>query len=221
MEVHGTDEAAPRGRRVRIALVDDHPFLRDGVRALISAESDMEVIGEAGDGVEAIDLYRSKRPDVMILDLQMPRLSGTEVIGQIIGEYPRARIIVLTTYTGDAQAIRALRMGATGYLLKTSVRTELVDAVRAVHAGRRYLSPEVAQEIAMHFEDHSLTPREKDVLELAADGNSNKQIGARLSLSEDTVKGYMRLIFAKLGASDRTHAVTLAIRRGIIDVRKD
>jgi DNA-binding NarL/FixJ family response regulator len=206
---------------IRVALADDHPLLRAGVISLLSTEPDIIVVGEASDGEEAIALYAKSRPDILILDLQMPNLTGIDVISKVLKESPRARIIVLTTYAGDAQATRALRLGVIGYILKTSVGDELVKAIRTVYNGRKFLSPEVAREIATHFEDQSLTPRERDVLTLAADGNSNKQISAKLSLSEDTVKGYMRLIFAKLGASDRTHAVTLAMRRGIIDIKKE
>ncbi|WP_239987375.1 response regulator [Sphingosinithalassobacter portus] len=206
------------GQSIRIAVVDDHPLLREGVQAVIDGQADMTLVGEAGTGIEAIALYRETRPDILLIDLQMPDLDGVSAIARIREEFPAARIIVLTTYSGDARALQALRAGASGYLLKSSLRRELLDAVRSVHSGGKHLNAEVASEIALHMEDQRLTPRERDVIELVAQGNSNKQIAARLSLSEDTIKGHMKAIFAKLGALDRTHAVMLAARRGIIEI---
>ena len=204
--------------RIRIAIADDHPMLREGVHVVIEGEDDMEVVGEAASGREAVALYRDLRPDLMLIDIQMPGGNGVDAIRQIRKEFPEARLIVLTTYSGDARALDALRAGASGYLLKNSLRRELLDAMRSVHNGGKHLNAEVASQIAVHISDQALTPREREVLQLAAEGNSNKQIAHRLTLSEDTIKGHMKVIFAKLGASDRTHAVTLAARRGMIAI---
>ena len=203
---------------IRVLAVDDHPLLRDGIAALIGSEEDMELIGEAPNGREALDLFRKLRPDITLMDLQMPEMNGIDAIGAIRGEFPDARIIVLTTQPGDVHVSRALRAGARAYLLKGELRKELLDTIRAVHAGRKRLSGEAAAEIAEHAADDTLTPRELDVLRLVAGGNANKEIGAQLSLTEVTVKSHVKNILAKLGANDRTHAVTIALKRGIIDL---
>ena len=203
---------------IRVLTVDDHPLLRDGIAALIGSEEDMELIGEASNGREGLDLFRKFRPDVTLMDLQMPEMNGIDAIGAIRGEFPEARIIVLTTHPGDVQVSRALKAGARAYLMKGELRKELLETIRAVHAGQKRLSSEVAAEIAEHVTDSSLTPREIDVLRLVAAGNANKEVGARLSLTEVTIKSHMKNILAKLGANDRTHAVTIALKRGIIDL---
>src|ERR1700719_3835342 len=203
---------------IRVLTVDDHPLLRDGIAALIGSEEDMELIGEASNGREGLDMFRKFRPDVTLMDLQMPEMNGIDAIGAIRGEFPEARIIVLTTHPGDVQVSRALKAGARAYLMKGELRKELLETVRAVHAGQKRLSSEVAAEIAEHVTDSSLTPREIDVLRLVAAGNANKEVGARLSLTEVTIKSHMKNILAKLGANDRTHAVTIAVKRGIIDL---
>jgi DNA-binding NarL/FixJ family response regulator len=203
---------------IRVLAVDDHPLLREGVAALISTEEDMELIGEASNGREALDLFRKFHPDVTLMDLQMPEMNGIDAIGAIRGEFPDARIIVLTTQPGDVQVSRALKAGARAYLLKGMLRKELLETIRAVHTGQKRLSPEIATEIAEHATDGALTPREIEVLRLVAAGNANKEIGARLSLTEVTVKSHVKNVLAKLGANDRTHAVTIALKRGIIDL---
>jgi len=201
-----------------VLAVDDHPLLREGIAALIGSEEDMELVGEASNGREALDLFRKYQPDITLMDLRMPEMNGIDAIGAIRGEFPDARIIVLTTHPGDVQVSRALKAGARGYLLKGMLRKELMETIRAVHAGQKRLSSEVAAEIAEHATDHGLTPREIDVLRLVAVGNANKEVAARLSLTEVTVKSHVKNILAKLGASDRTHAVTIALKRGIIDL---
>jgi DNA-binding NarL/FixJ family response regulator len=203
---------------IRVLTVDDHPLLRDGIAALIGSEEDMELTGEASNGREGLDLCRKLRPDVTLMDLQMPEMNGIDAIGAIRSEFPDARIIVLTTHPGDVQVSRALKAGARAYLMKGELRKELLETVRAVHAGQKRLSSDVAAEIAEHVTDSSLTPREIGVLRLVAAGNANKEVGALLSLTEVTVKGHMKNILAKLGANDRTHAVTIALKRGIIDL---
>jgi DNA-binding NarL/FixJ family response regulator len=203
---------------IRILTVDDHALLRQGIAALVNGESDMKLVAEATDGQEAIDKFRLHRPDVTLMDLQMPTMNGIEAIIGIRSEFPNARIIVLTTYTGDVQVLRALKAGARGYLLKGHVRRELLDTIRAVHAGQKRIPPEVAAELAEHATDEGLTSREIDVLRLIAAGNANKEIAAQLSIAEDTVKSHVTNILAKLGANDRTHAVTLALKRGIIEL---
>jgi DNA-binding NarL/FixJ family response regulator len=201
-----------------VLAVDDHPLLREGIAALIGSEEDMEWVGEASNGREALDLFRKYQPDITLMDLRMPEMNGIDAIGAIRGEFPDARIIVLTTNPGDVQVSRALKAGARGYLLKGMLRKELSETIRAVHAGRKRLSSEAAAEIAEHAIDDALTPREIDVLRLVAAGNANKEIGAQLSLTEVTVKTHVKNILAKLGANDRTHAVTIALKRGIIDL---
>lgn len=203
---------------IRILIVDDHPILRLGVIALIEGQSDMQLVGEATNGADALAMFRSTRPDVTLMDLQMPRMNGVDSIVAIRTEFANARIIVLTTYDGDAQAMRALKAGAVGYLLKSTVRKDLLDTVRAIHAGRRHLPAEIAQEIAFHASDDALSEREIAVLQHVAAGKANKEIAWLLSISEDTVKAHMRSIFAKLDVNDRTQAVTAALRRGIIEL---
>jgi DNA-binding NarL/FixJ family response regulator len=203
---------------IRVFSVDDHPLLREGIAALIGIQSDMQMIGEASNGREALEQFRTHHPDVTLMDLQMPEMSGIDAISAIRGEFPDARIIVLTTYSGDFQVSRALKAGARGYLLKGMLRQELLQTIRAVHAGRKRLSAEIAAEIAEHATDDVLTPREIDVLRLIAMGNANKDIARKLSLSEETVKGNVKNILAKLGVHDRTHAVTTGLKRGIIDL---
>ncbi|NLS26442.1 Response regulator protein VraR [Sphingomonas sp. S2M10] len=203
---------------IRILLVDDHMLLREGVRAVVSTQDDMEIAGEASGGGEAIEAYARIQPDLVLMDLQMADMSGLDAITAIRAASPHARIIVLTTYSGDGRAIKALRAGAMGYLLKASLRNQLLEAIRSVHHGGKHLDASVATAIALHVLDEDLTEREVSVLTLAAWGNSNKQIAARLELSEETVKGHMKALFAKLGASDRTHAVTIAAKRGLIEL---
>ena len=203
---------------IRILSVDDHALLRQGIAALVGNQSDMELVAEATNGREAVELFRKHLPDVTLMDLQMPEMNGIDALSAIRGEFPEARVIVLTTYTGDVQVFRALKAGARAYLLKGLLRKELTETIRAVHAGQKRLAPEIAAEIAEHAIDGSLTPREIDVLRLIAVGNANKEIGAQLSLTEETVKGHVKNIMAKLGAKDRTHAVTIGLKRGIFEL---
>ena len=203
---------------IRVLSVDDHPLLRGGIAALIGNQTDMQVVAEACNGREALEQFRKHRPDITLMDLQMPEMSGIDAISAIRGEFPEARIIILTTHAGDVQVSRALKAGARAYLLKGSLRNELLETIRAVHAGQKRVSSEVAAEIAEHSTDDALTPREIDVLRLAAKGNSNKEIAAQLSLTEETVKSHIRNILAKLEAKDRTHAVAMGAKRGIIDL---
>jgi DNA-binding NarL/FixJ family response regulator len=203
---------------IRILTVDDHALLREGIAALVNTEPDMKLVAEASNGEEAIEKFRSHRPDVTLMDLQMPGLNGIEAINRIQSEFPNARIIVLTTYTGDIQVLRALKAGARGYILKGHVHRELLDAIRAVHAGKKRIPPEIAVELADHAADDELSPREIDVLRLIAAGNANKQIADQLSIGEATVKGHVTNILSKLAANDRTHAVTIGLKRGIIEL---
>jgi DNA-binding NarL/FixJ family response regulator len=203
---------------IRILTVDDHPLLRKGIAALANAEPDLKLVAEASNGKEAIEAFRAHRPDVTLMDLQMPDADGLDAIEAIRGEFPDARIIVLTTYSGDSRVLRALKVGARGYILKGHVHKELLDAIRAVHAGQKRIPPEIAAELAEHATDDALTGREIDVLRLIADGNSNKQIADQLSIGEATVKSHVTNILSKLGANDRAHAVTIGLKRGIIEL---
>jgi len=203
---------------IQILTVDDHALLRKGIAGLVSAEPDMEVIAEASTGVEAIQQFREYRPDVTLMDLLMPDMGGIEAIIAIRNEFPDARIIVLTTYTGDVQVARALKAGARAFVLKARVNRELLETIRAVHAGQKRISPEIVAEMAGHAADSELSARELDVLRLIAAGNANKEIAARLAITEETVKSHVTNILAKLRAKDRTHAVTIGLKRGIIDL---
>jgi DNA-binding NarL/FixJ family response regulator len=203
---------------IRILTVDDHPLLRKGIAALVNAEPDMKLVAEASDGQEAIEKFRLHRPDVTLMDLQMPGLNGVEAISRIQSEFPNARIIVLTTYTGDVQALRALRAGARAYVLKREVPRELLETIRAVHAGRKRIPSEIAVELVDRARG-DLTPREIDVLRLIAAGNANKQIADQLSIGEASVKSHVANILSKLGANDRAHAVAIGLKRGIIELQ--
>ncbi len=203
---------------IRILTVDDHPVLRDGVAALIATQPDMTLIAEASTGRDAIEQFRKHHPDVVLMDLQMPDLGGIEAMIAIREESQNARFIVLTTYKGDVQVLRAIRAGARGYLLKSMLRTELIDTIRAVHAGQKRIPADLATELADHAADDELTAREIEVLRSIATGNSNKMTADKLSVTEETIKGHVKNILSKLGANDRTHAVTIALKRGIIDL---
>ena len=203
---------------IRILAVDDHPVFRQGIAGLIEGQADMTLVGEASNGREAIQQFRAQRPDVTLMDLQMPEMNGLDAIIAIRNEFPQARIVVLTTYTGDIQVLRALKAGAQGYLLKNLLHKELLQTIRAVHAGKKALSPEASHEIASHATDDALTPAEVAVLRLIAAGNANKQISYQLSISEETVKSRVKNILSKLGAKDRTHAAMIALKRGIIEL---
>jgi DNA-binding NarL/FixJ family response regulator len=213
----GPAEAKPM-QPIRIMTVDDHPALREGLATMIGSQEDLVLVAEAGTGREAIALFEQHLPDVTVLDLKLPDMNGIDVLNKIRSAHPAARIVILTTYLADAQALRALKAGAQGYLLKATLRTDLFDAIRAAHAGERRLPPEVASELAQHAADESLTEREIQVLRQVAAGCSNKVIGERLFITEDTVKGHLRSILLKLNANDRTHAVTIAVRRGILEL---
>jgi DNA-binding NarL/FixJ family response regulator len=203
---------------IRILTVDDHPLLREGIAAVLSSETDMIIVAEASNGHEAIEQFRTHRPDITLMDLQMPVMAGTDSILAIQKDFPGARIIVLTTYSGDAQAARALKAGASGYLLKSMLRKELAETIRNVHAGRKRIPPEIAIEMAEHHADDALSEREIEVLRQVAAGNANKMIALRLHISEETVKTHLKNILSKLGANDRTHAVTIALKRGIFNI---
>ncbi|UWZ86971.1 response regulator transcription factor [Occallatibacter riparius] len=208
----------PEGRKTRVLIVDDHPVLRDGILASIRAQSDMEVVGEATCGQEAISLFSQKRPDITLMDLRLPDMSGNDAIVQIRSTFPNARIIVLTTYQGDVQAIKAFKAGAMAYLLKSSLRKDLLNTIRSVLEGRKVIPPEIAAAMASHVADDELSARELQILRHVADGLSNKLIADRLSLSPDTVKSHLANVMAKLNANDRTHAVTIAVKRGYFDL---
>ena len=203
---------------IKVLAVDDHPLLREGIAAVLERQQDIVEVGEATNGREAIESFRAHRPDVTLMDLQMPEMSGIDAMIAIRREFPNARIVVLTTYRGDAQAVRAFKAGASGYLLKSMLRKDLPDTIRAVHAGQRRIPPEIAAEIAEHHTDDALTDREIEVLRLVAAGKANKIVAAELAITEETVKAHMRSILAKLAANGRTHAVTIALKRGIIDI---
>jgi len=203
---------------IRILVVDDHPLLREGVVSMLEHRTDMTVVGEACDGAEAVAQFRQLKPDVTLMDVQMPVMNGVDAIVAIRSEFPEARILVLTTYSGDVQAVRALKAGATGYLLKSSLRTEMLDAIENVHRGRKHLQSDVAAQIALHVVEQELSEREIAVLREVALGKANKEIARTLSLSDETVKAHLKNIFAKLDVTDRTHAVTVAARRGIIEL---
>jgi len=203
---------------IRLLTVDDHALLRKGIRTLLGAERDMELVGEASTGREAIEAFRAHRPDITLMDLQMPDMNGIEAIIAIRGEFPDARIIVLSTYAGDVQVLRALKAGARAYLLKGNVNKELLTTIRAVYQGQKRISAEIASDLAEHTGEDELTEREMEVLRLVAAGNANKEIAAQLTLAEDTVKRHVTNILAKLQANDRTHAVTIGLKRGIIQL---
>jgi DNA-binding NarL/FixJ family response regulator len=204
--------------RIRVLSVDDHALIREGIAALISTQSDMTLVGEASNGREAIEQFRRHRPDVTLMDVQMPELDGVDALIAIRQEFPGARIVVLTTYSGDVLAARALKAGAQAYLLKGALRKELLETIRTVHKGLRHVASAVATQLAEHVTDDALTSREIDVLRLVARGHSNKIVADRLSISEETVKGHIKNILSKLDAHDRTHAVTIALKRGVIDL---
>ncbi|HEY0797218.1 MAG TPA: response regulator transcription factor [Acidisarcina sp.] len=202
---------------ITVLCVDDHPLMRDGIAFALREQQDMTLVAEAENGKEAIMAYRRHRPDVTLMDLQMPVMNGIDATAAIIKEFPRARIVILTTYSGDIQATRALQVGAKGYLLKGMLRTDLVKTIRQVHAGQHSIPTDIAQEIAAHVSAEGLTPREIEVLRCVATGISNKAVADLLGLSEDTVKGHMRNVLAKLHANDRTHAVMIALQRGYLE----
>jgi DNA-binding NarL/FixJ family response regulator len=214
----GWKDMSEHSRPIRVLVVDDHPLLRQGIAALIAAESDVTLAGACSSGREAIQRFPKLRPDVTLMDLQMPEMSGLDAMIAIRREWPDARVVILTTYTGDAQIVRAMKAGAAGYLAKDAVPEELIDTIRTVHAGRKTVSPQVAVKLAAHATDDPLTPAEIDVLHLIAAGNTNKLVGDQLHITEDTVKARVKNILSKLGAHDRTHAVTIALKRGIIEL---
>lgn len=217
MEKSDSETNSDGSRVTTILVVDDHPLVRKGITGLIAEQSDLRVVAEAANGREAIDQFRSHRPAITLMDLQMPELNGIDAMIAIRGEFPEAAIIVLTTYAGDVAVLRALKAGARAYLLKNTLHKDLLDSIRAVREGRRTLSPELSFELAEHAGHEALTPAEIAVLRLVAEGNSNKHIGRRLGLTEDTVKNRVKSILAKLGAEDRTQAVMIGLRRGIIE----
>lgn len=205
-------------RSITVLIVDDHPLIREGIEAVVGGYDDITVVGEASNGLEAIRLYRTTQPDVTLMDVQMPELNGIGAISSIMSEFPHARIAVLTTYRGDVRALQAIKTGARGYLLKSTLRHELIETIRALAAGKRRFPPEIAAELAAHLDQDSLTNREAQVLKHVANGLSNKETALALTIGEDTVKGHLRNIMDKLGAHNRTHAVTIGIQRGIIDL---
>ena len=203
---------------IRVLVVDDHPVVREGVAGLVRIQADMALVAEAANGREAIQQFRAHRPDVALMDLQMPEMSGLDALLAIRTEFPEARVIMLTTYEGDVHILRALKAGAQGYLLKSTLHSDLLHTIRAVHAGKKGLSPEVSFEIAQHMSDETLTPAETVVLRLIAAGNANKEIADQLGVTEDTIKGRVKSILAKLDANDRTHAAIIGLKRGIIEL---
>jgi DNA-binding NarL/FixJ family response regulator len=204
--------------RIRILIVDDHPLLREGIVSLVEKQADMLIVAEASNGKEALQLFQQHVPDITLMDLRLPGIDGIETMTAILAQFPDAKIIVLTSFSGDAQISRALKAGARGYLLKDSLRKELLEAIRTVQAGRKRISPEIAAQIAEHAIDTTLTRREIEVLRLIAAGNPNKLVADKLSVTEDTIKMHVKSILSKLGANDRTHAVTIAVKRGIIEL---
>jgi DNA-binding NarL/FixJ family response regulator len=206
------------GSAIRILVVDDHPVVRQGVAGLVGGQPDMSIVGQASNGREAIQQFRAHHPDVVLMDLQMPEMNGLDALMAIRDEAPDARIIMLTTYAGDVQVLRAIKAGARGYLLKSALHRELLETIRAVHAGKKSLSAEASYELAEHSTDDAVTPAEVRVLRMIAEGNANKEIAEQLSVSEETIKGQVRNILSKLGAKDRTHAVMIGLKRGIIEL---
>jgi two-component system, NarL family, response regulator len=204
--------------RIRVLVVDDHPILRSGISGLLALQNDLTLVAEASNGREAIQQFRTHRPDVTLMDLQMPEMNGLDALIAIRNESPEAKVILLTTYAGDVQILRALKAGAQAYLLKNTLHQDLLQTIRAVHGGRRNLSPEVSSEVAEHMNDDPLTPAEIVVLQLIASGNANKQIAAHLGVTEETVKGRVKSILSKLGANDRTQAAVVGLKRGIIEL---
>jgi DNA-binding NarL/FixJ family response regulator len=205
------------GEKIRVLTVDDHPLMRSGISHEINAQPDMQVVAEAADGEQAIALFRQHKPDITLMDIKMPVLGGIEALRAIRAEFSKARVIVLTTVTGDIQAFRAFKEGAVGFLLKDSLRSELVNTIRSIHEGKRRIPPEIAQQMAEHVSDDLLSVRELDVLQQVAQGRSNKIVAAHLNISENTVKNHVRTILSKLNADDRTHAVTIALKRGYLE----
>jgi DNA-binding NarL/FixJ family response regulator len=209
---------SPAPSSIRVMAVDDHPVVRQGIIGLVSGQPDMKMVAEASNGREAIQQFRTHRPDVTLMDVQMPEMNGVDAIIAICGEFSDARIIVLTTYVGDVQVMRAIKAGARAYLLKITLHKELLDTIRAVHSGKKTMSPEVSFQLAEHAIDDALTPAEISVLRLIAAGNANKKIADQLSVTEETVKGRVKNILSKLGANDRTHAAMIGLKRGIIEL---
>lgn len=205
-------------KEIRVLIVDDHPLLREGIAAVLSGHAEIVLVGEAGNGHEALALFRAHRPDVTLMDLQMPQMNGIEAIQAIRAEFPDARIAILTTYRGDVRALQAIKAGAQAYLLKSALRKELTEAIRALAAGERYFPPEIAAELANHIGRDALSAREIEVLERVARGMANKQIAIEMALAEDTIKGHLRSVMDKLGANNRTHAVAIGVERGIIEL---
>lgn len=210
--------SSPEIEPIRVMVVDDHPLLREGMASLVNPQADMQLVGEATNGQEAVEQYRRLRPSVTLMDLRMPVMGGLDALETIRGEDPDARIIILTTFRGDVQALRAIKLGASGYMLKSSLRQDLLETIRSVNQGRRCIPPDIASELALHLADDDLSEREAGVLRLIAAGNTNKAVANKLLISEETVKAHVRSILSKLGANDRTHAVTIALKRGIIDI---
>jgi DNA-binding NarL/FixJ family response regulator len=204
--------------RIRILIVDDHPLLREGVVSLVEKQADMLIVAEASNGEEALQRFQQHIPDITLMDLRLPGMDGIDAMTAILAKFPNAKIIVLTTYSGDAQVLRALKAGARGYLLKDLLRKELLEAIRTVQAGRKRIPPEIAAQLAEHASDTTLTRREIEVLKLIASGNANKLVADKLSVTENTIKMHLKSILSKLGASDRTHAVAIGVKRGIIEL---